>query len=218
MPAGLIELATAPEPLGSSAGTLDPPAQAAPGGEPPLASASAVGAEKTAPLQIVLLVLATIAFLFFARTVVLPVFLACVAGMALKPLIRWLSLCHIPPASRRGRALPAGVRPGHWVFPIGPPGDDLAERSAAAHDRVKAAGPADLSLAPRASARRRSRWITWARRQKNKSGRPRWNSEPAVSLTYSIGPAPSWWAWAKPWFCFISCSPRATCSCKSWST
>ncbi len=41
--------------------------------------------------------LATIAFLFFARTVVLPVLLACVAGMALKPLIRWLSLCHIPP-------------------------------------------------------------------------------------------------------------------------
>ena len=42
--------------------------------------------------------LGTIAFLYFARPVVLPVILACVAGMTLKPLIRWLSYCHIPPA------------------------------------------------------------------------------------------------------------------------
>lgn len=44
-----------------------------------------------------LVVLGVIAFLYFARPVVLPVFLACVAGMTLKPLIRWLSCCHIPP-------------------------------------------------------------------------------------------------------------------------
>jgi predicted PurR-regulated permease PerM len=49
-------------------------------------------------VQIVLIVLGTIGFLYFARPVVLPVFLACVAGMTLKPLIRWLSCCHIPPA------------------------------------------------------------------------------------------------------------------------
>ncbi len=53
---------------------------------------------KTTPVQIVLIVLGTIAFLYFARPVVLPVFLACVAGMTLKPLIRWSSCCHIPPA------------------------------------------------------------------------------------------------------------------------
>ena len=53
---------------------------------------------KTTPLQIVLVVLGAIAFLYFARPVVLPVILACAAGMALKPLIRWLSCCHIPPA------------------------------------------------------------------------------------------------------------------------
>ena len=52
---------------------------------------------KMTSVQIVLIVLATIAFLYFARPVVLPIFLACVAGMALKPLIRWLSYCHIPP-------------------------------------------------------------------------------------------------------------------------
>jgi predicted PurR-regulated permease PerM len=43
-------------------------------------------------------VLGAIAFLYFARPVVLPVVLACVAGMSLKPLIRWSSCCHIPPA------------------------------------------------------------------------------------------------------------------------
>jgi predicted PurR-regulated permease PerM len=43
-------------------------------------------------------VLGIIAFLYFARPVILPIFLACVAGMALKPLIRWLSYCHIPHA------------------------------------------------------------------------------------------------------------------------
>jgi predicted PurR-regulated permease PerM len=55
-------------------------------------------AAKMTPVQIVMIVLATIAFLYFARPVVLPVFLACVAGMTLKPLIRWLSYCHIRPA------------------------------------------------------------------------------------------------------------------------
>lgn len=53
---------------------------------------------KTTPGQIVLIVLGAIAFLHFTRPVVLPVFLAGIAGMTLKPLIRWLSYCHIPPA------------------------------------------------------------------------------------------------------------------------
>ena len=94
----LIELSTAPEPLDSSAGTLEVPVKAAPGSEPSPAPASAAAATKTTPMQMVLIVLGTIAFLYFARPVVLPVFLAGVAGMALKPLIRWLSCGHIPPA------------------------------------------------------------------------------------------------------------------------
>jgi len=49
-------------------------------------------------VQIVLIGLSTIAFLYFARPVILPIFLACVAAMTLKPLIRWLSYCHVPPA------------------------------------------------------------------------------------------------------------------------
>jgi predicted PurR-regulated permease PerM len=52
---------------------------------------------RTTPVQITLVALGVIAFLYFARVVVLPVVLACVAGMTLKPLIRWLSTCHIPP-------------------------------------------------------------------------------------------------------------------------
>jgi predicted PurR-regulated permease PerM len=58
----------------------------------------AAAVTKTTPVQIVLIVLGVVAFLYFARPVVLPVFLACVAGMALKPLIRWSSYGHIPPA------------------------------------------------------------------------------------------------------------------------
>jgi predicted PurR-regulated permease PerM len=52
---------------------------------------------RTTPVQIVLVGLGAIAFLFFARAVVLPVVLACVAGMTLKPLIRWLSILRLPP-------------------------------------------------------------------------------------------------------------------------
>jgi len=67
-------------------------------GKPLSAEPITTSAAKTTPLQVVLIALGTIAFLYFARPVILPIFLACVAGMALKPLIRWLSCCHIPPA------------------------------------------------------------------------------------------------------------------------
>lgn len=67
--------------------------------QPTLAAPSTPPAiSKAVPVQIVLMVLGVVAFLYFARPVVLPVFLACVAGMTLKPLIRWSSCCRIPPA------------------------------------------------------------------------------------------------------------------------
>jgi predicted PurR-regulated permease PerM len=68
------------------------------GNEPGSAQASTPAAPKTTAVQKVLSALGAIAFLYFARPVVLPVVLACVAGMTLKPLIRWSSCCHIPPA------------------------------------------------------------------------------------------------------------------------
>jgi len=74
------------------------PRSDSPGGEPLSAEPAAATAAKATLVQIVMIVLGLVAFLYFARPVVLPVFLACVAGMALKPLIRWLSCCHIPPA------------------------------------------------------------------------------------------------------------------------
>ncbi len=92
------ERSTAPEPFDFPAGTPDVPAKAAPGSEPLPVPSSAAAATKATPVQIVLIVLGVMAFLYFARPVVLPVFLACVAGTALKPFIRWLSCCHIPPA------------------------------------------------------------------------------------------------------------------------
>ena len=96
--AKVIEPVTAPEPLNFSAGTLEVPIKATPGSEPPPTPASAAAAAKTTFIQIGLIVLGTIAFLYVARPVVLPLFLAVMAGMALKPLIRWLSYGHIPPA------------------------------------------------------------------------------------------------------------------------
>ena len=44
------------------------------------------------------MVLATMVFLYFGRPVLLPVFMAFVGALTLKPLIRWLSYCRIPPA------------------------------------------------------------------------------------------------------------------------
>jgi predicted PurR-regulated permease PerM len=66
--------------------------------EPLSAGPTAATSAKATPVQIVLILLGAIAFLYFARPVVLPVVLACIAGMTLKPLIRWSSGCHIPPA------------------------------------------------------------------------------------------------------------------------
>lgn len=68
------------------------------GGAPLSAEPSVTTVAKAGPVQIVLMMLGVIAFLYFARPVLLPVFLAGVAGMVLKPLVRWLSRCHIPPA------------------------------------------------------------------------------------------------------------------------
>jgi len=66
--------------------------------EPLSPEAIVATAPKTTPVQNVTIVLGTIAFLYFARPVVLPVFMACLAAMTLKPLIRWASCCRIPPA------------------------------------------------------------------------------------------------------------------------
>jgi predicted PurR-regulated permease PerM len=83
------------------------------GAEPPSPPLNASGATKTTSVQMVLMALGTIAFLYFARPVILPVFLACVAAVTLKPLIRWLSYCHIP------TALSAAVVLGLLVSAIG---------------------------------------------------------------------------------------------------
>jgi predicted PurR-regulated permease PerM len=109
----LNELSTAPEPLDPSAGTLAVPVVAASGSEPAPAQPDAAPAAKAAPVQIALVALGMVAFLYLARPVVLPVFLACMAGMTLKPLIRWLSCCHIPPG------LSAAVVLGLLVFAAG---------------------------------------------------------------------------------------------------
>src|SRR4051812_24722056 len=64
----------------------------------PTADPGLVSGSRTALLQIALFALGSVALLYFARPVLLPVFLACIAGMALKPLVRWLGCCHVPSA------------------------------------------------------------------------------------------------------------------------
>jgi predicted PurR-regulated permease PerM len=51
---------------------------------------------RTVPTQWVLIVLGAIALLYFARPVLLPVFLAILSAMALKPLMRLLALIRLP--------------------------------------------------------------------------------------------------------------------------
>jgi len=86
-----------PEPGNALAGAPAPHADAAGGGAPP-AEAGARAPARIAPVPLVLIVLGTIAFLYFARPVVLPVILAWMAAMALRPLVRWSSCLHIPTA------------------------------------------------------------------------------------------------------------------------
>jgi predicted PurR-regulated permease PerM len=92
----LVELS--PRPVESSAGTIEVTNKTVAGAEPLPASPNPPAAAKATPLQFALVALGVVAFLYFARPVVLPIVLACVGGMTLKPLIRWLSQCHIPPA------------------------------------------------------------------------------------------------------------------------
>src|ERR1700723_3157034 len=87
---------------GSSA-AVAPLAEAANGEPPP--SERFIAPAKVTPVQIFLMVLGAIGFLYFARPVLLPVVLACVWKMLLKPIIRSASCCHIPPAVSAAVAL-----------------------------------------------------------------------------------------------------------------
>ena len=70
----------------------------APTDKVPPAEPAATSGTNTRPAQIGLFVLGVIAFLYFARPVILPIVLACLASMALKPFIRWSSALKIPMA------------------------------------------------------------------------------------------------------------------------
>ena len=76
----LNALSTVPEPPDSAAGTLPVPVGAAAGSEPPPVQPDTAPAAKATPVQLALAVLGGVGFLYFARPVVLPVFLACMAG------------------------------------------------------------------------------------------------------------------------------------------
>ena len=90
------ELASLSGPFASPGGSLNVSMEAAPVDEPVSSQTPSTG--KAAPLQAAIVILGTVGFLYFARPVILPIFLACVGSMTLKPLIRWLARWHIPEA------------------------------------------------------------------------------------------------------------------------
>ncbi|MGA2017505.1 MAG: AI-2E family transporter [Opitutaceae bacterium] len=79
----------------SEAGTLAPAVNPA-ASEPPPDQGGAREPIKMASAHVVIIVLGTIAFLYVARPVVLPVLLAWMAAMTLQPLVRCLSHLHLP--------------------------------------------------------------------------------------------------------------------------
>ncbi len=63
---------------------------------PPVAKAGPLAERKVPPALVVLITLGSIAFLYFARPVVLPVVLAWMTATALRPLVRWINFLRIP--------------------------------------------------------------------------------------------------------------------------
>jgi predicted PurR-regulated permease PerM len=93
-----IELSKAHVPFSSATGAADLAETDYPYAKLPPAPPGDAPAVRKMPVQGVLMVLGIVGFLYFARPVILPVVLACVGAMTLKPLIRWLTCCHIAPA------------------------------------------------------------------------------------------------------------------------
>lgn len=136
------------DPLESTT-TPDPPASP-PETPPPTATAVAPAVvARTIPLQVILVILGSIAFLYFARPVMLPVFMAVIAGMALTPLLRWASRCRIPPALSAAIVLCGVVTAiGFGFFQLGRPAlnwindapqhmTELRQRAQALFPRIK---------------------------------------------------------------------------------
>jgi predicted PurR-regulated permease PerM len=72
-----------------------------------------VAARFSKATQIFFVVLGSIAFAYFARPVMLPLLLAWVASMTLKPPVSWLRKCHFP------NSLAAGVVLGFFLCVVG---------------------------------------------------------------------------------------------------
>lgn len=87
-----IDRATEPEPGGPPAGEPGAPSDGQAGRE------GGPAAERMPPLHVATVLLGAVAFLYFARPVVLPIFVAWMAAMTLRPVVRWLSVLRFPTA------------------------------------------------------------------------------------------------------------------------
>ena len=122
----LNKVSTEGKSFDSPAGTLDAPETNQPDSERPAIPSNAAAANQSTSIQIAMVVLGAVAFLYFARPFMLPIVSACLLGMTLKPVIRWLSECHIPPAI--GAAIALGflvAAVGIGFFQLGQPAEAL---------------------------------------------------------------------------------------------
>jgi hypothetical protein len=192
----------------------------APAGESPLVQPVALELSKTALSQIVLIVLGTMAFFYFTRPVLLPIFLACVAGMALKPLIRWSSCCRIPPPLSAALVLfflVAGIIVGFIQF--GRPAmkwvDDAPQHMAELRQRIQKILPPGERFTEAAAAVN-NLGATEAEKMRSRKKLPQFRSKRLMApVQSSTGPELCWLALVRHWCGFTCCWPPAICFCKN---
>jgi predicted PurR-regulated permease PerM len=115
------------------------------------AVADGSAAPRTTPVQYILITLGTTAFLYYARPVLLPVFLAIFASMVLKPIMRGLSLLRIPTVPSAAIVLALLVTTvGVGFFQLGRPAvtwiDDAPQHMAELRARIQKLYPNALRM------------------------------------------------------------------------
>jgi predicted PurR-regulated permease PerM len=120
-------------------------------------SSTPVVVAKLPSLQVVLLLLSAIPLLYFSRPVLLPISLACIGAMTLKPLIRWMTICRIPLAI--SSALVVGLivaSVGFGFYKLGTPAatwiNDAPQHMTELRQRVQKLMPSGARLSEAAAA------------------------------------------------------------------
>lgn len=188
----------------------------------PVVTADVGPNKKTSRGETILIAMSVVASLSIARPVLLPVFLACMIGMTLKPFISWLANHRIHRAFSAGILLllvqaAAGVgffelgRPAmQWVNAAPQHMTELRQRVQNIFPQIGNFSPAAAAVSNLGATEEEKR----IEQRKSPTVELKENHGASASLT---GPGPSSSAWVRRW-CYPTCSwPRATCSCRSSS-